>query len=347
MLQAVGTAFNKFIPFRGNSFGVSNSRIRKARLRSLTLSYFNHTAGRRFLPFGIATISIWLGDYFESYDSRSFTMRHIHYTKSVCTLATLCASSICFADYSNGYAHFGAQSDTIQILGNTVFNQGAFTYEMQIRLDANAPLGHVISEQRDTYEDKTIQLAANGQYIASGTASSYATGNNQGTLTGMPTAQWFHLAYVYDGTNTNFYVNGVLSTTHVSTPYGDNSGSWMSIGMFRYGAGYIATGAYPSFLGDLDWIRISAGAKYLSNFTAPVETQILSDASTQLLLKFNESAGTTVLYDESSNQFQCNLGVAVSPGVLATSPTLGNLVPAPGVSALLALAGFVSRRRRA
>ena len=274
-------------------------------------------------------------------------MRHIHYTKSVCTLATLCASSICFADYSNGYAHFGAQSDTIQILGNTVFNQGAFTYEMQIRLDANAPLGHVISEQRNSTEDKTIELAANGQYIASGTYSSYASGNNQGTLSGMPTAQWFHLAYVYDGTNTNFYVNGVLSTTHVSTAYGDDSGSWMSIGMFRQGAGYAATGAQPSFLGDLDWIRISAGAKYLSNFTAPVETQILSDASTQLLLKFNESAGTTVLYDESSNHFQCNLGIPVSPGVLATSPTLGNLVPAPGVSALLALAGFVSRRRRA
>ena len=81
MLQAVGTAFNKFIPFRGNSFGVSNSRIRKARLRSLTLSYFNHTAGRRFLPFGIATISIWLGDYFESCDSRSFTMRNNTMTK--------------------------------------------------------------------------------------------------------------------------------------------------------------------------------------------------------------------------------------------------------------------------
>ena len=275
-------------------------------------------------------------------------MRLIHYTKSVGSLATLCASSICFADYSNGYAHFGAQSDTIQILGNTVFNQGAFTYEMQIRLDANAPLGHVISEQRDTFEDKTIQLAANGQYIATATYDNYAPGNNQGILTGMPTAQWFHLAYVFDGNHQKFYINGVLSATH--TPigmFGDNSGSWMSIGMFRYGAGYAATGAYPSFLGDLDWIRISAGAKYLSNFTAPVETQILSDASTQLLLKFNESAGTTVLYDESSNQFQCNLGIPVSPGVLATSPTLGNLVPAPGVSALLALAGFVSRRRRA
>lgn len=274
-------------------------------------------------------------------------MSLIHYTKSVCSLATLCASSICFADYSNGYAHFGAQSDTIQILGNTVFNQGSFTYEMQIRLEANAPIGQVISEQRDTYEDKTIRLGADGHYTASASASN-PNGHNEGQLSNMPAEQWFHLAYVYDGTYTKFYVNGELSATHTSNGvYGDRSDSWMSIGMFRYGAGYIATGAIPSFLGDLDWIRISAGAKYLSNFTAPEETQILSDASTQLLLKFNESAGTTVLYDESSNHFQCNLGVAVSPGVLATSPTLGNLVPTPAASALLALAGLVSRRRRA
>ncbi len=32
--------------------------------------YFD--AGRRFLPFGITAISIWFGDYFESFDSRGF-----------------------------------------------------------------------------------------------------------------------------------------------------------------------------------------------------------------------------------------------------------------------------------
>jgi len=62
MLQAVGTATNKSIPLRGNSCAVSN-HIRKARLKLLTLSYFNLTAGRRFLPFGITAISIWFGDY--------------------------------------------------------------------------------------------------------------------------------------------------------------------------------------------------------------------------------------------------------------------------------------------
>jgi hypothetical protein len=62
MLQTVGTATNKSIPLRGNSCAVSN-HIRKARLKLLTLSSFNHTAGRRFLPFGITAISKWFGDY--------------------------------------------------------------------------------------------------------------------------------------------------------------------------------------------------------------------------------------------------------------------------------------------
>ena len=48
-------------PFRFGAILVRfQNHIRKARLKSLTLSYFNHTVGRRFLPFGITAISIWL-----------------------------------------------------------------------------------------------------------------------------------------------------------------------------------------------------------------------------------------------------------------------------------------------
>ena len=56
MLEAVGTATNKSIPFRGNSFGVSNSHIRNARLKLLSLRYFNLNRWQAFLPFGIANI---------------------------------------------------------------------------------------------------------------------------------------------------------------------------------------------------------------------------------------------------------------------------------------------------
>jgi hypothetical protein len=94
--------------------------------------------------------------------------------------------------------------------------------------------------------------------------------------------------------------------------------------MFRYGAGLGApTGALPSFLGDLDWIRVSSVARYSTNFAAPFECEVESDAQTQLLLKFNEPSGTATIVDESPNRFDCQLGVPVAPGVTATSPSLG------------------------
>ena len=240
------------------------------------------------------------------------------------TVAAMTAGSGALAQNSS-YAHFGAISDTIRINGNTVFNEGDYTYEARIRVLAGSALGHIVSEQRDSYEDKTIGLAANGSYFMTGCSPDYATGTFSGTIAGFAADEWLHLAYVHRGSNVYIYVNGSLIETQVLIGcYGDRPDSWMSIGMFRYGAGYIPTPARPSFLGDLDWIRISAGARYTVDFTPPYECDVRSDASTQLLLKFNEPAGTATLVDESPNHFVCDVGVPVYPGVTATSPTLGN-----------------------
>ena len=240
------------------------------------------------------------------------------------TVAAMTAGSGALAQNSS-YAHFGATSDTIRINGNTVFNEGDYTYEARIRVLAGSALGHIVSEQRDSYEDKTIGLAANGSYFMTGCSPDYATGTFSGTIAGFAADEWLHLAYVHRGSNVYIYVNGSLIETQVLIGcYGDRPDSWMSIGMFRYGAGYIPTPARPSFLGDLDWIRISAGARYTANFTPPYECDVSSDASTQLLLKFNEPAGTATLVDESPNHFVCDVGVPVAKGVTATSPTLGN-----------------------
>lgn len=272
--------------------------------------------------------------------------------------ACLCACGTAMAGttFLSGYAHFGSVSDTIQILGNTQFGAtygtpkvgvGDFTYEMNIRIASGTNLGHIISEQRDTWEDKSMVISANGDYLFSAVSNDY-TGNMHGNIAGMPVGDWMHLAYVKRDNLVTIYVNGNAVASHVPTfQYGDHAGSWMSIGMFRYGAGYIPTGAYESFLGDLDWIRVSAGAKYTGNFTAPSEADIAADATTQLLLRFNEAAGSSVLIDESANHFVCNMGVPVHPGVTATSPTLlYGAVPTPGAIALLGFGVLMNRRRR-
>lgn len=257
---------------------------------------------------------------------------------------------------SSGFARFSRDSDTIQVLGNTTFNQGDFTYEMHIRFDAsgqagpidpNSPFGSVISEQHTGDEDKTIQFSSDGYYVVSASTSG-PSGNSSGRVSPFPTGQWVHLAFVRHGNTSTIYIDGVAAASHLTTwGYIDSPGSWMSIGMFRQGAGYSPTPARPSFIGDLDWIRVSSGAVYTSNFAPPTEGDIGADPSTQLLFKFNESAGTTTIYDESANHFQGNLGVPVSPGVTATTPTLmTGTVPGPGALPLAAIAAMARRRRR-
>jgi hypothetical protein len=204
-----------------------------------------------------------------------------------------------------------------------VFGLGDYTYETRIRVLPGSALGHIVSEQRDSFEDKSIQLASSGGYIMS-VCNGGPTGDLRGTLAGFPAGEWMHFAYVRQGTDVHVYINGVLLETRVPLGcYGDYADSWMSIGMFRYGAGHSPQGASPSFLGDIDWIRISSTARYTGEFTPPYECEITADADTQLLLKFNEPAGTPTLIDESPNQFVCNVGVPVAPGVIATSPILG------------------------
>jgi len=263
-------------------------------------------------------------------------------------IAVFGVASVAGASYESGYAHFGSVSDTIQVLGNTRFNSGDYTYEMNIRVTPGSGFGHIISEQRDTYEDKTMRLASDGNYTFSGACNYGEPGHMAGTLPGFGAGEWMHLAYVRHSGIATIYVNGEARVVR-SAPlvYGDHEGSWMSIGMFRYGAGWSPTEARPSFLGDLDWIRVSAGAKYTSNFVAPTESEISADASTQLLLRFNEAAGTSVLIDESANRFTCNMGVPVYPGVVATAPALMyGAVPAPGALAMLGAGAVFGRSRR-
>ncbi|MDI9402256.1 MAG: hypothetical protein QM516_00150 [Limnohabitans sp.] len=220
---------------------------------------------------------------------------------------------------NSGYARFDQTSDTIRILGNTVFAQGDFTYEARIRFLAGSPRGSIIWEQRIGTEDKNLQLGPNGDYLASGCAGS--SGNVTGNLGAVPEGQWIHVAYVHEGSLLKFYIDGLLRASRTfNSCYGDAADSWMSIGMFRQQFGTDRA----SFLGDLDWIRVSSGARYTSDFTPPYECEVTADASTQLLLKFNEPAGTTTLIDESASQFQCQIGVHVQTGASASSPTLGN-----------------------
>ncbi len=258
-------------------------------------------------------------------------MRESNMMSWFAALAVACVLSLCTTQaraQNAGYVRFDQTSDVIRIYGNTVHNEGDYTYEMRIRLAPGAAIGQVISEQRDSFEDKTILLGADGSYSVSACLESHPSGVPQpfaGTLADFPSNAWLHFAYVHTGGTIRLYVNGVLRVTGVPIGcYGDRPDSVMALGMFQNGAGCCPGPVLPSFLGDLDWIRVSAGARYTANeFTPPFECEVFADAQTELLLRFNEDAGTTTLTDESSSHFVCELGVPVSPLLQGTLPTLG------------------------
>ncbi len=252
-------------------------------------------------------------------------------TLAMISIASITAVSTQVRAENSGYARFTHASDTIQILGNTQFPGTDWTYEMRIRLDPALLKAqermYIISEQRDSYEGKMISI--DGRMLAVETIRGHLCGDDAlRSLESSLCSRWLHLAWVRSGSMMRLFVDGALDHVWEDRPSCtvDHPGSWMSIGMFRYGAGYIPTDAKPSFLGDLDWIRVSQGVRYTSEFTPPFECEITSDAQTQLLLKFNEPASVISVIDESSNQFVCNLGVPVFPGVVATAPVLGSTV---------------------
>jgi len=233
----------------------------------------------------------------------------------------------------NGFARFDQPTDTIRIYGNTAFSGVDSTYEMRIRIspDAGSVLGHVVSEQRDAYESKKVFLS--DSEFRKETVRGYVCGDGNNHAFGLGVlSDWRHLAWVRQGTDARLYLDGQLVAiwSGQNSCTSDYSDSTMSIGMFRNGSPCCWGDPLPSFIGDLDWIRISSGARYTDTFTPPYECDVIADQTTQLLLKFNEPAGTTTLIDESASHFVCTLGIPVEPSTTATSPSLGNPVYGSG-----------------
>jgi hypothetical protein len=116
---------------------------------------------------------------------------------------------------NSGYARFDAASDTIRILGNTTFSGTDWTYEMRIRLDpamlAPQVVGHVVSEQRDSFEDKIIAVTG-GQLRQTITRGFEPSCGNRADrpLDAAVTQQWRHMAWVRSGATLRLYVDGVI-----------------------------------------------------------------------------------------------------------------------------------------
>jgi hypothetical protein len=114
----------------------------------------------------------------------------------------------------------------------------------------------------------------------------------------MPTNQWCHIAIVRRSASMAVFVNG----NQVGTiPCAAGQQAIVQNADVRIGAPVQNGGGLPSkgFAGRIDWMRISAVARYTGTFTVPEEQALVpADASTQLLLRFNDGAGSASVRDD-------------------------------------------------
>lgn len=100
--------------------------------------------------------------------------------------------------------------------------------------------------------------------------------------TAIPTGEWVHVAFVYDGTSVKCYKNGVLSYT-LNDADASQSANGPKIGSNSSGGGEF-------FHGRIDDLRISSNVVYSGNFTPPTEpfpSYAPPPPSVSLLLNFD------------------------------------------------------------
>jgi hypothetical protein len=155
-----------------------------------------------------------------------------------------------------------------------------------------------------------------------------------------------HVAFVRDGGEERFYLDGILKASRSypgiigNSPNGSHPPA--------IGASEFDTTNVPanSFLGLLDSVRISNVARYSGPSFSPTIGDLPNEPGTLLLYNFNanEASGNTV-YDQSGNGRN---GTFAAGFAGATAPTF---VPEPSTFVLLGvgalgLLGYTRRRRR-
>jgi hypothetical protein len=151
------------------------------------------------------------------------------------------------------------------------------------------------------------------------------------------TGVWYDLAYVYNGSQESVYVDGSLvESRSAGGDIGIGGSAIMSIGaMFRDG------GIAPSFIGDIQSLRISEIARYSGDSYSASMSDFTNDPSTLLLYNFDQlTPGSTTIDDLSGNDHTGTFGVGFAG---ATSPTI--VVPEPASSSLFGVALLLFRRR--
>lgn len=219
--------------------------------------------------------------------------------------------------------------DTISVQGSTVTRE-EITMECRVWIPAAtaraaSTLGKVWHEQGNSITDRWLSVGSDG--VCAGVYPLAESVSNVIFFPhNMPQNRWCHVAVVRKGGTVKAFVNGVEIGS-----FACGSGS-MWIGTpsdMRIGASVCNGSGDPAegFTGRIDWLRISSIARYTSAFAPPTEQSLVpADASTELLLRFNDRWGSTSVVDDSPHHFLSTVGDARAfPPDSVGSPRLSGL----------------------
>ena len=221
-----------------------------------------------------------------------------------------------------GIAQFTRPTDTILVPGHLSVSS-EITIETQVKFAEIPGDGRIFSEQRSGETDKQLgAFPATGGIGIWGNAwtpqdSGWFATSGMNLLDG----QWHHIAFERWNNTWRTYVDGQLKAVRPvsATPIANSSSSWMSVGAFLYTFTTPVTDFRASFIGALDWIRVSSIARY-TDATFSIPTEPAPDQYTELLYDFNDETSSSTVQDSSSNHWDGQLGIGHFPD--ATSPTL-------------------------
>ena len=266
-------------------------------------------------------------------------------------IARIVALILCLVSQSSwaGVALFQRLTDTIRLNSPTTLGTAA-TLEARILYTSTYNGGQdLYREWVDSVEDKHLAVTPTG--IASGIAIElHDVGPTLSTSTTISLHTWHHIAAVYDGASVSLYLDGVrVATESASGPIANSSA------LPIFGGGQYETPTANSFIGYVDWFRMSSTARYGGASFTPPSSQPASDSNTVLLFYFDETSGSTTAADQSSNHNNGTLGAGASgatspefisdPAPTASVPTLTDSMLICLAVALAVTAGIVVRGR--
>jgi hypothetical protein len=193
---------------------------------------------------------------------------------------------------SGGSAYFDGTGDYLSTPANSALNfgSGAYTIEAWINMatlptSGNVqPIYHVGVHQGGTVFHELDILNSSGTYFLTGNlynGSSYVYQVSISFTASINT--WYHVAFIYTGTQAYVSLNGVLSTKVTASGTCPNSTVFIGYGPFLGGLNYF-------FNGYISNLRVVKGtAVYTSNFN-PSTIPLTAITNTSLLLNFTNAA---------------------------------------------------------